>query len=288
MTRVALLGTGAMGSRLAQNLLHAEHELIVYNRTADRLKPLLEQGAIQAATPKAAAEQADVAICMVTDDESSRQIWLAPETGAIHGLSPDTIAIECSTLTVAWAQELAAAILKQGADFLDAPVVGSRPQADAGKLIALVGGDAATLDRVEAVLLSAGVGTIHPVGKTGQGMAMKLAVNALFGIQVAALAEIIGMLSQGGIPPEKAMTVLGELPILSPAAKLAGNLMISGNHAPLFPIELVEKDFRYAIETAQAGNAEMPVSQGTREVYRRAIAAGLGGDNITGIIQLLT
>ena len=287
MTRVALLGTGAMGSRLAQNLLHAQHELMVYNRTVDRLKPLLDQGVSHAATPKTAAEQADIVICMVTDDKSSRQIWLAPETGAAHGLSQDTIAIECSTLTVAWTQELAGVIRSRGADFLDAPVVGSRPQAEAGKLIALVGGEAATLARAEAVLLSAGVGTIHPVGKTGQGMAMKLAVNALFGIQVAALAEAVTLLNRSGIPLEDAMTLLGSLPILSPAAKLAGSLMISGNHAPLFPIELVEKDFRYVLETAQAGNTEMPVSQVTCEVYQRAIAAGFGSDNITGIIQLL-
>jgi len=240
MTRVALLGTGAMGFRLAQNLLRAQHELIVYNRTVDRLKPLLDQGASHAATPKTAAEQADIVICMVTDNESSRQIWLAPETGAIHGLRSKKIAIECSTLTVAWTQELAA-----------------------------------------------GVGTIHPVGETGQGMAMKLAVNALFGIQVAALAEALTLLNRSGIPVESAMTLLGALPMLSPAAKLAGNLMMSGNHAPLFPIELVEKDFRYKIATAQASNTEMPITQGTYEVYQRAIAAGLDGDNITGIIQLL-
>ena len=288
MTRVALLGTGAMGSRLAQNLLHAQPELIVYNRTVERLQPLLDQGASYAATPKAAAEQADIVICMVTNDESSRHIWLTPETGAVHGLSQDKIAIESSTLTVAWTLELAAAILGRGAAFLDAPVVGSRPQAEAGKLIALVGGEAATLARAEAVLLSAGASTIHPVGEVGQGMAMKLAVNALFGIQVVALAEAIAMLKQNGIPPAKAMALLGSLPVLSPVAKLAGNLMISGNHAPLFPIELVEKDFRYTLETAQAGHTEMPVSQRTRDVYQRAIAAGYGNDNITGIVQLFS
>jgi 3-hydroxyisobutyrate dehydrogenase len=80
---------------------------------------------------------------------------------------------------------------------------------------------------------------------------MKLAVNALFGIQVAALAETIGLLTRSGIPAETAISLLGELPILSPAARLAGNLMLTGNHAPLFPINLVEKDFRYAIATAQ-------------------------------------
>lgn len=286
MTRVALLGTGAMGSRLAHNLLQAEHELIVYNRTAHKLEPLLDQGATAAATPKAAAEQADLVIAMVTDDESSRHIWLAPETGAVHGLSQNKVAIESSTLTVAWTQELATAIRSQGAAFLDAPVVGSRPQAEARKLISLVGGDAATLARTEALLRSAGVAAIHYVGDIGQGMAMKLAVNSLFGIQVAAVAEVMGVLVKSDISEERAMAVLGNLPILSPAAKLAGHLMLTGNHAPLFPIDLVEKDFRYAIATAQTCGAEMPIAEALRQVYQKAIAQGYGSDNITGMIQL--
>lgn len=286
MTRVALLGTGAMGSRLAQNLLQAQHELIVYNRTADKVKPLIEQGAVYAATPRAAAEQADIAISMVTDNESSRTVWLDPNAGAIRGLGKGSIAIESSTLTVDYTCELAATLIKQNVAFLDAPVVGSRPQAEAKKLIYLVGGEAEILNQVRAVLSSAGAGAIHHVGEIGQGMAMKLAVNALFGIQIAAVAEAVGMLTKSGMPENQAITLLGELPILSPAVKLAGNLMLTGNHAPLFPIELVEKDFRYAIATAQTFGAEMPISTALRGVYQRAIAAGYGDTNITGIIQL--
>jgi 3-hydroxyisobutyrate dehydrogenase len=286
MTRIALLGAGAMGSRLGQNLLQAQHELIVYNRTADKVTPLTEQGAVYAATPKAAAQQADIVISMVTDNESSRTVWLDPDAGALLGLREGTIAIESSTLTVDYTCELAATLTKQNVAFLDAPVVGSRPQAEAQKLIYLVGGEAETLNLVRAVLSSAGAGAIHHAGKTGQGMAMKLAVNALFGIQVAAVAEAIGMLTKSGIPENQAMALLGELPILSPAAKLAGNLMLTGNHAPLFPIELVGKDFRYAIATAQTNGAEVPILTTLRDVYQRAIAAGYGNTNITGIIQL--
>ncbi|MEM6452432.1 MAG: NAD(P)-dependent oxidoreductase [Cyanobacteria bacterium P01_D01_bin.105] len=286
MIRVALLGAGAMGSRLAQNLLQAQYALIAYNRTADRVKPLISQGAVYAATPKAAAEQADIVISMVTDNESSRAVWLDPDVGAVLGLRAGSIAIESSTLTVDYTYELAATLTQQNVAFLDAPVVGSRPQAEAKKLIYLVGGEAETLNQVRMVLSSAGAGAIYRVGEIGQGMAMKLAVNALLGIQVAAVAEIIGMLSKRGIPGNQAMALLGDLPILSPAVKLAGNLMMTGDHAPLFPIELVEKDFRYAIATAQTCGAEIPISTVLRDVYQRAIAAGYGNTNITGITQL--
>ena len=286
MTTVALLGTGAMGSRLAQNLLQAHHTVIVYNRTADKLKPLLDQGAVYAATPNIAAAQADIVISMVTNDDSSRSIWLDPENGAVLGLDSQKIAIESSTLTVGWTQQLAATITDQGTAFLDAPVVGSRPQAEAGKLIYLVGGEAATLDEAKFVLLSAGAAAIHHVGATGQGMAMKLAVNALFGIQVAALAEMLGVLSWYGLSPEKAMACLSELPVISLAAKRAGGLMVHNRHAPMFPIELVTKDFRYVLQTAQAVGAATPASQAVYRIYQDAIAQEYGAQNITGVMQL--
>lgn len=286
MTRIALLGAGAMGSRMAQNLLKAQYKLIVYNRTADKVKPLIDQGAVYADSPKAAAEQADIVISMVTNNESSRNVWLDPKFGAALGLNETSIAIESSTLTVGYIRELAAAITQRGAALLDAPVVGSRPQAEAGKLIYLVGGESETLAQVQTVLSSAGASEIHHVGENGQGMAMKLAVNALFGIQIAALAEALGMLAKGGISGDRAMVLLGELPILSPAAKLAGNLMLTGNHTPLFPIELVEKDFRYAIARDQTSGATMPIATALQDVYQKAIAEGYGQDNITGVIQL--
>lgn len=179
MTRVALLGAGAMGSRLAQNLLQAQYELVIYNRTADRVKPLISQGAVYAATPKAAAEQTSIIISMVTDNESSSAVWLDPDAGAVLGLREGSIAIESSTLTVDYTCDLAATLAQQNVAFLDAPVVGSRPQAEAKKLIYLIGGEAETLDQVRMVLSSAGAEAMYLVGEIGQGMAMKLAVNAL-------------------------------------------------------------------------------------------------------------
>lgn len=286
MKQIAVLGAGAMGSRIVQNLLKAGYSAIVYNRTADRVQPLVNRGAIYAATPREAAEQADIVMSMVTDDDVSRIVWLDPETGALQGLRKDAIAIESSTLTVEWTQALAAAIARQERDFLDVPVVGSRPQAEAGKLIYLAGGKAAVLANIQPVLRAAGAATVHHVGAVGQGMAMKLAVNALFGIQVAALAELIAMLGKQGITPEKAMECLGELPVTSLAAKGAGSLIVANHHAPMFPIELVEKDFRYVVQTAQASDAAIPASTSIHSIYQDAIAKGYGNQNITGVVQL--
>ena len=283
---VSVIGLGAMGTRLAQNLLKSDYSVVVYNRTADKARALLELGAVVADTPRAAAEQSDVVISMSTDDESSRHIWLAPETGAADGLTPGKIAIEMSTLTLDWVQALSRTLGQRDINFLEAPVVGSRPQAEAGTLMALVGGDSETLKQVRSILTKAGAGAIQYIGPVGQGMAMKLAVNALFGVQVAALAEVMGMLSKCQIPPEKTMECLGDIPVLSLAAKGAGALMVKQAHEPLFPIRLVEKDLRYIMSTAKGLGAGLPTSKAVMATYRDAIAKGYQNSNITGIAQL--
>lgn len=117
MKRIAVLGAGAMGSRIVQNLLNAKYQVVVYNRTASKVKPLLDRGAVYATTPKEAAEQADIVISMVTDNDVSRSIWLDPKIGAALGLSKDAITIESSTLTVDWTRELADEILNRGLPF---------------------------------------------------------------------------------------------------------------------------------------------------------------------------
>lgn len=275
-----------MGSRMANQLLQAGHPVTIYNRTRDKVKPLLEQGATYSTSPYEAASVARIVISMVTDDQGSESVWLDPEKGAILGLGQDHIAIESSTLTVAWVKRLAEKVQDRGAAFLEAPVVGSRPQAEAGRLIYLVGGEGAALDQVQDILRC--LGRIQHVGGIGLGMALKLAVNALFGVQVAALAESLQLLTASGFPKELALEYLASLPVISPAAQGAGQLMVKGQDDPLFPIELVTKDMRYALQTAQEINTPAPTFSAIHQLYQQAIDQGYGSKNITAIHNLFT
>ncbi|MEL6136518.1 MAG: NAD(P)-dependent oxidoreductase [Cyanobacteria bacterium J06628_6] len=292
MQQIAVLGTGAMGSRLVANLMDAGYGVTVYNRTQERAEPLVLKGATYMATPRAAAKGADVVISMVRDDEASRQIWLADDIGAVHGIAEGAIAIELSTLTVDWTRTLAAAIANHNHAFLAVPVVGSRPQAEAKQLIGLVGGAQAALAQVQPLLEAAGISSLQWVGSAAQSMAMKLAVNALFGIQVAALAELLASLGRSEISREQAMDIFSQLPVLSPAARGAGSLMQKEQHSPLFPIELVEKDFRYAISAAQTSGSmdefSAPVTTAVWQLYQQAATQQYRSVNITGIINLFT
>ena len=284
-TTIAVLGLGAMGARMARRLIDAGHDVAVYNRSPERAAALVEAGARLAPTPRAAAEGRAFVIACVRDDDAARAVWTDPEIGALPAMGAGAIAIESSTLTPACARGLAAAAYEQGVALLDAPVAGSRPQAEAGKLIYMVGGEAAALEQARPVLETLG-GAVHYCGESGSGAVLKLLVNALFGVQIAAVAELLALADKSGVPAAKALEILGAMPVTSPAAKGVGGLMIAGKLAPMFPIDLVAKDFRYVENAAAAANTAVPTASAVRAVYERAIDDGHGDLNIAGVCKL--
>lgn len=281
---IAFLGTGAMGIRMATRLIEAGHRIIAFNRTQNKMQPLVEQGAIPASSPREAASQADLVISMIRDVEASNEIWLDPERGAIQGLTKGSITIEASTLTPEWVRHLSKEILIRNAHFLDAPVVGTRPHAEAGQLTFLVGGDVDIFASIQHILQIMGVCQFH-IGPTGSGMQMKLAINSYFGVQAAALGEMIALLDLAGMPPEKTMAVIETLPVFAPAMQHIAKLMQSNSFSPNFPIELVAKDLRYLIETAALQDRHLPITTAAHDVFREATSAGLGDLDISGIIK---
>lgn len=287
MKHITILGLGAMGSRMAASLLKAGYQVTVWNRSATKAEALQALGARLAHTPREAAAQAEVVISMLRDDPASRRVWLDSHDGALVGMAAGSIAIESSTLTPAWVRELAQAAALRGVDFLDAPVAGSRPQAEAAQLIYLVGGSAEVLQRAGPVFNSTG-GAIHHAGPVGSGAIVKLMVNALFGIQVAAMAELLGLATRAGLDASKALEIMGSTPVASPAAKMAGQGMLARNFAPMFPVELVEKDFGYALAAASDAGCALPLTHSTQAVLREALVKGLGEQNLTAVAQLYT
>jgi 3-hydroxyisobutyrate dehydrogenase-like beta-hydroxyacid dehydrogenase len=283
--RIAVLGLGAMGSRMAARWLDAGYEVTVWNRTPDKAASLKDAGAKVAATPLEAARRADAVISMVRDNDASRAVWLDEETGALNGMDANTVAIESSTLTPDWIRDLAGEFARTGAKFIEAPVLGTRPQAEGGQLIYLIGGERDDLEKSRN-LFEVTSGAIHYIGPAGAAAAMKLSVNALYGTQVAIWAEILAVLGKNGIDAEVAVDVLNTLPTTSPTLQVAGKMMAARNYTPMFPIELVEKDFGYASRLAKSAGLETPLLKAVWAAYTAAIEKGYGHDNIIGIRQL--
>lgn len=282
MTKIAFLGLGAMGSRMADRLIAAGHDVTVWNRSTAATESFAGRATI-APTPRAAADAADIVITMVRDDPAARQVWLDADAGALAGMKAGSVAVECSTVTPDWANALHAAADASGIACLDAPVAGTLPHAAAGNLIFLVGGTAATLALVEPVLLTMG-GAVHLVGGAGAGARIKLAINALLAIQLAAASELIGVLAAGGMAADHVADILGAVPVTSPALKNYMPGLIGADFPRLFPVAMIEKDIGYAL--GMAAGAQLPIVTATRAVLQQAITAGLGDENITAIGKL--
>lgn len=283
MSRIAFLGLGAMGRRMAARLIAAGHDVVVFNRSGVP-QSIATLQATPAASPAEAADGADAVIAMVTDDAASKAVWL-DAGGAASALRPGAVAIESSTLTPCWVTALGQAVRGVGAEFLDAPVVGSLPQAEAGSLVYLVGGAAEVVEHTRPLLSAIG-GALHHIGETPAGAMAKLLANTLFGAQVALIGELLGVARRGGLDASRLVDVLGALPVTSPAAKLAAAAMVRARLEPLFPVALAHKDLRYALALAADVGAAVLVTQRVEELFAQAVARGLGSENITAVYKL--
>jgi 3-hydroxyisobutyrate dehydrogenase len=283
--RVAFLGLGIMGSNMARRLQEAGFPLTVYNRNPAKAAPLAAGGATIADSPRQAAAQADVIISMVSDDPAARAVWLG-ENGALAGAKPGAVVIECSTVTVGWVRELAAAAAARQCEFLDAPVTGSRPQAEAGELNFLVGGSAATLDKVRPVLAAMSKSATL-LGPVSSGSQFKLINNFVCAVQISSLAEALAMIEHSDLDRAKAMDVILSGAMASPLVKTLAARMMTPNYTPNFPLHLMTKDVGYAIEEGKRLSVDLVTGKAAQAVFRSAIAAGHGDKDMAAVVEPL-
>jgi len=282
--KIAFLGLGAMGSRMALNLIKAGYDLTVWNRTAKTAEEFAKNGAKHASTPKEAATDADIVISMVRDNEASKDVWFNETTGAVAGMKKDAVAIESSTLTPAWIKEMAVLFKKKEISFLEAPVSGSRPQADAAQLVFFVAGDQNAFDNVSPVLGKMG-SKISFLGEPGNAALTKLVTNSMLGIQVAALSELIGVIKSNNADVTEILNAVSQTSPWAPINNFISSTIINQNFSPQFPVELIAKDFDY-IETITKGNENLSLLKRVSEIFHEGIDKGLGSLNMTGVSKL--
>ena len=274
-----------MAKLLRCRLLTNGFPLTVFNRNAEKSKPFSSQGAHLASSPREAAAQADVIVSMVADDIAARSLWLG-ESGALTSATPGTICIECSTVTVNWVRELAAAAAQKQCEFLDAPVTGSKTQAALGELNFLVGGDSATLEKMRPVFSAMGK-NVSLLGPTGSGALVKLINNFVCGVQVASLAEALAMIERSGLDRTQALDVLTSGAPGSPLVKAVAARMTAPDFTANFLLRLMAKDLGYAIEEGGKLSVELITATAALENFQRAIAAGHGDKDIAAVVKPL-
>jgi 3-hydroxyisobutyrate dehydrogenase len=281
--KVAILGLGTMGSGMAANLLKAGFFLAVYNRTAAKAEPLVKAGARLASSPAEAAHGASVVISMLADDVASREIWTG-KNGALAASDNDAILIESSTASPAWIAELASLAAEHGAQFLDAPVTGSRTQAEAGQLTFLVGGSQQALSAATPVLQAMGKEIIH-LGPVGSGAKLKLINNFLCGVQIASLAQALTWIERSGLDRDKALAFLK---VGAPGSPLLGAIsarMAARNYDVNFLLKLMAKDLLYAQNEAANCNVDLTTAEIARSLFDLAAAKGYAEQDMSSVIE---
>jgi 3-hydroxyisobutyrate dehydrogenase len=283
--RIALLGIGTMGRGMAANLLKAGFPLNVYNRTRSKAEPLAAQGATIANTPAEAAKNADVVISILADDSASLAAWLGPD-GALAAMSPDSIVIECGTLSPEWIAELDRQTKSRNIGLVEAPVTGSRPQAEAGQLTFLCGADVVTLDKVRPVLEPMSKAIVH-LGPVGSGGQMKLINNFLCAVQVASFAEALTWIEHSNLNRAQALDVLKTGAPGSGIFNAMSDRMTARTYEVNFLLRLMNKDIRYAQAAAAEHGVTLTTAATTEKLFDRAEQQGLGEKDMSAVVEVL-
>src|SRR5579863_2746906 len=241
--KIGFLGIGKMGAPMAHHLIAAGHELSVWNRTEGRTEPLLREGAIAAATPAEAELGADAVITMLFDDHANQEVLFGPN-GLMDALTPATLHISCSTISVALSERLTREHAKRGIPFIAAPVFGRPNVAEAGKLWIVVAGPGDHVQRARPVLetLSRGISVVGTEPK--QAHALKLGGNFLISAMIHSLGEGFVYAQSQGLDPEVFFETVNSALFQSPFYAAYAKVMLHPPEIPGSTIELGAKDLR--------------------------------------------
>ena len=261
---VGFIGLGLMGRPMAANLLKAGYDVTVWNRTGSRADELVAQGAKRATTPRAVAAASEVVFTIVSDPPALESV-LWGDDGVFTGLRRGSVLVDSSTVSPALERRAAAAAAAQGAEFLEAPVTGGTWGAEKGELVFMVGGEAATLARVEPVLGAMGKKWFH-LGPHGAGQTVKLAMNLLLALEVEAFAEALALVTRAGLAGEKLFEVMQTSMGRSGLLDIKGPMMLKREYKPSFPLRLMHKDMGLALDLANQLGVPLPSAASTREV----------------------
>ena len=279
MSIVAVVGLGAMGSRIARRLLDQRHSVVVWNRTSERAAALAELGATPVASPAEAAARATVVLTMVSDDAALRAVTEG-RSGLIAGAGPSLTIIQMSTVGLSTTARLACSLPQDG-ELLDAPVLGSLTEAEGGTLRIFVGGERSLYERW-ASLLSVLGSPVH-VGPLGAGTAAKLVANStLFGT-LSVLGEALALADALGLPRETAFDVLAATPLAAQAERRRESLE-SGDYPPRFALSLARKDADLILEAAGASGVELRLLAAARAWLAEAEDAGRGSSDYSAVL----
>ncbi len=292
MADIAFIGLGNMGSGMAANLVKAGHAVRAFDLNPDAVAKLVELGGTAATDVAHAVKGADVVVTMLPAGPHVKSVYLG-ETGILETTHDQAVLIDCSTIDVTSARDVAAAVTAKGIAFVDAPVSGGVAAAEAGTLTFMVGGPDAAFSAAEPILNIMGKAVIH-AGDAGAGQAAKICNNMMLGIHMIGTCEALNMARKLGLDTQRFYDIASKAsgqswsltsycPVPGPVPSAPSNR----DYMPGFAGPMMLKDLKLAMGTAEAIDAQTPMGAQATEIYERFVAEGGETLDFSGVIKWL-
>jgi 3-hydroxyisobutyrate dehydrogenase-like beta-hydroxyacid dehydrogenase len=265
--RVAFLGIGIMGQSMAANLVKAGHEVTVWNRT-----PREVEGARTATSPAEAANGAEVVWMCVSDTSAVEQVLFGPQ-GVENSLSEGMVVVDSSTISPSATRRFAERVNARGAQYVDAPVTGSKIGAASATLIFIVGGDAVVIERIQPLFQAMGKQVFH-MGETSKGQAAKLVMNLQIALIYEGFAEALTLATKLGVNTEALIPLVQASMVRSGVVDYKAPFIMKRDFSPNFPLRLMHKDIRLTLEAAKEARVKLPALETVEEIYDLATEEG--------------
>ena len=279
--RVAFLGLGIMGRPMASNLVKAGHEVAVWNRSAGKEV----EGARNAASPADAARDAEVVWLCVSDTAAVEQVLFGAE-GVDQSLREGMIIADSSTISPSATRRFAERVARKGVRYVDSPVTGSKVGAEAGTLLFIVGGEEQTIETLKPLYAAMGK-KIFRMGETGMGQSAKLAMNLQIALIYEGFAEGLTLAAKLGVEPATLVPLINASMVKSGVVEYKAPFVLQRDFTANFPLRLMRKDIRLALEAAKESRVKLPGLETVEEIYDMAVEDGHAELDFAATLMLL-
>lgn len=284
--KVTFIGLGIMGSRMASHLLEHNVDLTVFNRTSEAALLLMDKGAKVASTAAEAVQDADVVFSMLSTPEVVADVFWG--TGQVlASMKKNAIWVDSTTVNPSFSIQAKEQAEQAGVRFLDAPVSGSKPQAEAAVLLFLAGTDEAGGKEVEPYFQLMGKKTFY-MGKPGQGAAFKMIINMMLAQSVVVFSEAVLLGEKLGISRDFLLQTLPDLVVTPPYMKGKVKAFTTGNYELQFPLEWMLKDLHLADVSAYEAGQPLFMANLAKEIFAEANMAGMGREDLAAVFKYLS
>ncbi len=284
-SKIGFVGLGIMGRPMAKNLLKAGHQLVVFDVSPAPVEDLVAAGAAAGSSAKDVAARSEIVITMLPDGPDVDAAVLGPG-GVLEGAAAGTVVVDMSSISPLVAQKVGKACAERGVGFLDAPVSGGEPKAIDGTLAIMVGGDAATFEKVRPILASLG-SSVTLTGAVGAGNVTKLANQIMVACNIAAMGEALVLATKAGLDPEVVFNAVKGGLAGSTVLNAKAPMVIGRNFKPGFRIRLHQKDLRNALLAAESMKVPLPLTSLVQQMIMALMNEGKGDLDHSAIVNFL-